>query len=51
MKYSNHSLVASYSSPNFFSSRFGAQKSLVLSFVFEYTNWSFGCDFLYNSIV
>ena len=34
-----------------FSSDFGALKSLVLSFLFEYTNWSFRCDFLYNSRV
>ena len=28
---------------------FVAQKSVVLSFLFEYTNWSFGSDFPYNS--
>ena len=30
----------------FFSSHFGAVKSLVLTLLFEYTNWSFGSDFL-----
>ena len=38
---SGHSLVASYSSPNFFSSHFGGLQSLVLFFLFEYTNLSF----------
>ena len=38
---SGHSLIASYSGPNFFSSHFGALESLVLSFLIEYTNWSF----------
>ena len=38
---SGHSLVALYFGPNFFSSHFGALESLVLSFLFEYTNWSF----------
>ena len=27
------------------------KKKFVLSFLFEYTNWSFGSDFLYNSII
>ena len=39
--YNGHSLIASYSSPNFFSSYFGGLESLVLSFLFEYTNQSF----------
>ena len=39
--YSGHSLVAPYSSPNFFGSHFGALESLGLSFLFEYTDWSF----------
>ena len=38
---SGHSLVALYSAPNVFLSHFGALESLVLSFLFEYTNWSF----------
>ena len=46
-----HSLVASYSDPNFFSSLFGGLENLVLSFLFEYTNWSFHRDFTNNSIV
>ena len=39
--YNGHSLVASYSGANFFWSHFGLLESLVLSFLFEYTNWSF----------
>ena len=35
---SGHSLVASYSSSNFFWSYFEALENLVLSFLFEYTN-------------
>ena len=35
---SDHSLVASYSDPKIFSSPFGALNSLVLTFLFEYTN-------------
>ena len=34
----------------FFSSRFGAENNLVLTFLFEYTNWSLCSDFLCNSI-
>ena len=34
-------LVALYSSLNFFWSYFGGLERLVLSFLFEYTNWSF----------
>ena len=47
---SGHLLVASYSGPNFFLPRFDALMSLVLTFLFEYTNWSLGSDFTYNSI-
>ena len=39
--YSGHSLDVSYSGSNFFSSHFEALDSLVLSFLFEYVNWSF----------
>ena len=38
---SGHSLVASYSGPIFYWSHFGSLERLVLSFLFEYTNWSF----------
>ena len=46
---SDHSLVASYSDPKKISPRFGAYKSLMLTFLFEFTNWSLGNDFAYNS--
>ena len=48
---SGRTLVASYSDSNFFSSHFGALESLVLSFFFEYINWSFDRDFTNNSII
>ena len=35
----------------FFFASFQCIKNLVLTFLFEYTNWSFGSDFLYNSII
>ena len=37
---SDHSLVASYSSPNFFMQLFEGLESLVPSFLSEDTNWS-----------
>ena len=39
--FSVHSLIASYYGPNCFSSPFGDLESLVLSLLFEDTNWSF----------
>ena len=48
---SDHSLVASYSGPNFFFVSFWCIKQFGAHFLFEYTNGSFGSDFLYNSIV
>ena len=38
---SGHSLVASYFGPYIFSSLLRSLESLVLSFLFEDTNWSF----------
>ena len=44
-----HSLVVSHFGPNYFSFHFGHLESLVLSFLFMYTNWSFHRDFTNNS--